>query len=71
MALLYLLISKYKKYGYGKWTFGAPLKAVTRTDIMPADYDASAIVKKEKLTKEVEITHTTTYDPKVAQENGV
>jgi len=42
-------ISKYKKYGYGKWTFGAPLKAVTRTDIMPADYNSSAVTKKEKL----------------------
>lgn len=29
------------------------------------------VVKKEKQTKEVEITHTTTYDPKVAQENRV
>jgi hypothetical protein len=27
------------------------------------------VVKKEKQTKEVEITHTTTYDPKVAQES--
>jgi metallophosphoesterase (TIGR03768 family) len=42
-------ISKYKKYGYGKWTFGAPLKAVTRTDIMPANYDSSAVTKKDKL----------------------
>jgi len=42
-------ISKYKKYGYGKWTFGAPLKSVIRTDIMPALYDGSAVVKKEKL----------------------
>ncbi|GAB1401460.1 TIGR03767 family metallophosphoesterase [Elusimicrobiota bacterium] len=42
-------ISKYKEYGYGKWTFGAPLKSVIRTDIMPAKYDGSAVTKKEKL----------------------
>jgi metallophosphoesterase (TIGR03768 family) len=42
-------ISKYKKYGYGKWTFGAPLKSVTRTDIMPEKYDSSAVAKKDKL----------------------
>lgn len=29
------------------------------------------VVKKEKQTKEAEITHTTTYDPKVAQESRV
>ena len=39
-------ISKYEKYGYGNWTFGGPLKAETRTDIMPALYDAATVVKK-------------------------
>ena len=29
-------VSKYRQYGYGNWTFGDPLKSVTRTDIMPA-----------------------------------
>jgi len=42
-------ISKYKEYGYGSWTFGAPLKSVTRTDIMPALYDGTAVTKKAKL----------------------
>ena len=42
-------ISKYKEFGYGNWTFGGPLKSVTRTDIMPALYDASAVTKKAKL----------------------
>ncbi len=42
-------VSKYKEYGYGKWTFGAPLKSVIRTDIMPAKYDSSAVTKKDKL----------------------
>lgn len=42
-------VSKYGQYGYGDWTFGDPSKSVTRTDIMPALYDASAVTKKEKL----------------------
>ncbi len=42
-------LSEYQKYGYGDWTFGDPLKSVTRTDIMPALYDASAVTKKAKL----------------------
>jgi metallophosphoesterase (TIGR03768 family) len=42
-------VSKYSQYGYGNWTFGDPLKSVTRTDIMPALYDGSAVTKKTKL----------------------
>ena len=42
-------VSKYKQYGYGHWTFGEPLKSVMRTDIMPALYDGTAVIKKEKL----------------------
>jgi metallophosphoesterase (TIGR03768 family) len=42
-------ISKYSQYGYGDWAFGAPLKCVTRTDIMPAFYDGRAVTKKAKL----------------------
>jgi metallophosphoesterase (TIGR03768 family) len=42
-------ISKYSQYGYGYWTFGDPLKSVTRTDILPALYDGSAVTKKTKL----------------------
>jgi metallophosphoesterase (TIGR03768 family) len=44
-------ISKYQQYGFGNWTFGGPLKSVTRADIMPALYDGSAVTKKEKLLK--------------------
>jgi metallophosphoesterase (TIGR03768 family) len=42
-------ISKYSQYGYGNWTFGDPLRSVTRTDIMPALYGGSAVTKKAKL----------------------
>ena len=42
-------VSKYSQYGYGNWTFGDPLNSVTRTDIMPALYDGSAVTKKAKL----------------------
>ncbi|MGD1036793.1 MAG: TIGR03768 family metallophosphoesterase [Roseiarcus sp.] len=42
-------LPKYAQYGYGAWTFGDPLKSVTRTDIMPAHYDASAVTKRAKL----------------------
>ena len=49
-------LSKYKKYGYGNWKFGAPLKSVTRTDIMPAAYDSSAVTKKVKLLNFFTIT---------------
>ncbi len=49
-------ISKYKQYGYGNWTFGGPLKAVTRTDIMPALYDGTAVTKKTKLLNFFAIT---------------
>jgi len=49
-------LSKYKQYGYGHWTFGSPLKSVTRTDIMPAAYDVTAIIKKVKLLNFFTIT---------------
>ncbi|MEI6862836.1 MAG: TIGR03768 family metallophosphoesterase, partial [Candidatus Omnitrophota bacterium] len=49
-------VSKYKLYGYGDWTFGEPLKSVTRTDIMPALYDGTAVTKKEKLLNFFTIT---------------
>jgi metallophosphoesterase (TIGR03768 family) len=49
-------ISKYEQYGYGIWTFGEPLESVTRTDIMPAFYDASAPAKKAKLLNFFTIT---------------
>ncbi len=48
--------SKYKQSGYGNWTFGEPLKSVTRTDIMPATYDASTVTKKAKLLNFFTIT---------------
>jgi len=49
-------ISKYGQYGYGDWTFGAPLEAVTRTDIMPALYDGSAVARKTRLLRFFTIT---------------
>lgn len=49
-------IAKYQQYGFGNWAFGGPLKSVTRTDIMPALYDGSAVTKKEKLLKFFAIT---------------
>ena len=49
-------LSSYEAYGYGNWTFGDPLKSVTRTDIMPAFYDSSSINKKAKLLKFFTIT---------------
>ena len=49
-------ISKYQQYGFGNWALGGPLKTVTRTDIMPALYDGSAVTKKEKLLKFFTIT---------------
>jgi metallophosphoesterase (TIGR03768 family) len=42
-------ISKYAQYGYGHWTFGDALESETRTDIMSALYDDSALTKKAKL----------------------
>ncbi|HEY5505497.1 MAG TPA: hypothetical protein VIK28_10090, partial [Sedimentisphaerales bacterium] len=41
--------AKYQQYGFGNWTFGGPLKSVTRADIMPALYDGSAVTKKKLL----------------------
>ncbi len=49
-------ISKYRQYGFGNWALGGPLKSVTRTDIMPALYDGSAVTKKVKLLKFFTIT---------------
>ena len=49
-------ISKYGQYGYGNWTIGDPLKAVTRTDIMPDLYDGTAVTKKTKLLNFFTIT---------------
>ena len=49
-------VSKYGDNGYGNWTFGDPLESVTRTDIMPALYDASAVTKKAKLLNFFTIT---------------
>ena len=49
-------LSKYKKYGYGNWSFGCPLESETRADIMPALYDGSAVTKKAKLLNFFAIT---------------
>ena len=31
-------VSKFRRYGYGTWSLGAPLKPETRTDLMPAGH---------------------------------
>ncbi|HWP67730.1 MAG TPA: TIGR03768 family metallophosphoesterase [Rectinemataceae bacterium] len=49
-------ISKYGQYGYGDWTFGDPLEAVTRTDIITAHYDGSAVARKTRLLRFFTIT---------------
>ena len=49
-------IPKYSQYGYGNWTIGDPLKAVTRTDIMSTYYNCSAVTKKIKLLNFFTIT---------------
>lgn len=49
-------VSKFKQYGYGNWTLGDALKSETRTDLMPALYDASAVTKKVKLLNFFTIT---------------
>ncbi|MFH1029150.1 MAG: TIGR03768 family metallophosphoesterase [Pseudomonadota bacterium] len=49
-------VAQYKRYGYGSWTPGGPLLPVSRTDIMPAGYDATAVTKKAKLLNFFTIT---------------
>ena len=42
-------VSQFRQYGYGNWTLGDALKAETRTELMPALYDASTVTKKVRL----------------------
>jgi metallophosphoesterase (TIGR03768 family) len=42
-------IEKYAEYGYGLWQYGAGLPYEKRTDLMPAHYDTSSVVKTAKL----------------------
>ena len=42
-------ISKYDQYGYGNWTYGPGLPHDKRLDLMPADYNGSAVTRKAKL----------------------
>ncbi|MFA5098275.1 MAG: TIGR03768 family metallophosphoesterase [Candidatus Margulisiibacteriota bacterium] len=44
-------ISKYDRYGYGNWTYGAPAKAAVRTDIMPAGYRSPSVAGRKKLLR--------------------
>ncbi len=44
-------LAKYQALGYGSWTFGAPLEALKRTDIMPAFYNDAKVIKKVRLLK--------------------
>jgi metallophosphoesterase (TIGR03768 family) len=49
-------ISRYKQYGYGRWTFGAPLKSELRPDIMPCGYTCPAGNNPLKLLRFFTIT---------------
>ncbi|MBA4417377.1 MAG: TIGR03768 family metallophosphoesterase [Syntrophus sp. (in: bacteria)] len=42
-------VSKYKQYGYGDWKYGKGIDDGKRTDIMPAGYTGTSVVKKAKL----------------------
>lgn len=42
-------VAKFRQYGYGSWSLGAPLAADIRTDLMPAGYDAASISQATKL----------------------
>lgn len=42
-------VALFRQYGYGKWSFGPPLAAEIRTDLMPPGYDASSVSRKAKL----------------------
>lgn len=44
-------LAKYDEHGFGKWTYGAPDKPVTRLDLMPSAYDAAAVDQKHRLLK--------------------
>jgi len=43
------MISKYKQYGYGAWTYGGPLVSEKRNDIMSPDYVCPSGNKAAKL----------------------
>lgn len=42
-------IAHYRKYGAGKWSYGAPLAHVRRTDLLAAGHDAAAATRQTKL----------------------
>lgn len=42
-------LSKYKKYGYGRWRFGPGLPYVKRLDIMPSKYSGELMTHKANL----------------------
>jgi len=44
-------LSKYDRYGYGKWSFGGPLMVDKRLDIMGSTYNGPSVARKEKLLR--------------------
>lgn len=55
------LVREYAKFGYGQWSYGAPLPLVARTDLMPAGYNNLTPVRNSKFLKFFTISdiHTT------------
>lgn len=49
-------VARFEQYGYGHWALGNALAAETRTDLMPALYDATTVSKKTKLLSFFTIT---------------
>jgi len=44
-------VDQYAKFGYGDWSFGAPLPVVTRADLLPAGAEPRPDGKKAKLLR--------------------
>jgi metallophosphoesterase (TIGR03768 family) len=44
-------VGQYAKFGYGAWTYGAPLPVATRADLLPAGAAPRATGKKAKLLR--------------------
>ena len=44
-------VDEYAKFGYGDWTYGAPLPVATRVDLLPAGAEPNTTAKKAKLLR--------------------
>ncbi|ABD88037.1 TIGR03768 family metallophosphoesterase [Rhodopseudomonas palustris] len=49
-------VSKYQQYGYGGWSFGAPLSYDKRLDLVAAGYQPASVYNAEKLLRFFTIT---------------